>query len=1020
MDPIGTISGIASGVQWRDMIDQIIKIESAPIDALNTRISLAQQRSAAWTAFKAKVQAFNDVAKGLADGSTLRTLRTSVSYSGAVAPLSASAGNDAVPGDYKVTVQSLATAEKLGGENFGSATAALGLSGEFLVNGARIAVDATDTLTTLARRITDANAGVTASVLSTTTGRYRLVLTSTKTGAAGIDLSDASGVLGPGALGLLDGSVAAKNLISNGARGAAFADATTSVATLLGLATAPSGSVTIGGVSMTLDLGGSLTSIVADINTALGAGSSVQAAVVDDVVGGNAVKRLQITGTTAFADPSHVLETLGLVEGGRAAVAQSLQTGVLTTKVGPPTTATASTTLTDLGGLEGETLTITGTRADGSTLGLGTFTISSSLADAGHGLTLGDLVNALNDPTTGLRAAGHPTATASISADGRLVVTDDAGGDSRLAVGIVANNELGGSLDLGALSTAQVGRARSIAAGADAAMYVDGAYVQRASNTITDAIPGVTFNLTAAAPSTVVDVSVQRDTDSAVSNIKALVNAYNSLTDWVAGQMTPPATGAAAPPLFGDALLRSMRTQLNGAMQRTLGLGIAGSLTRFADLGVEIDKQGRYTINDSKLRDAVAADPSAVDRLFGLSGTTTSGSLAYLSAGDKTSAGTYQVAITAAATRAAVTAGAFSTIVAGDTLTITDIGTGKRYVVDIAAGADIDTVVRAINDQLARATAQRVTLPALYSDAGATTPADEATTLVGSYSGAASPLALADGDTLNITGTTNTGSSFSAALAVTASTTLGDLRTMIQDRVGSDVAVSVDNGQLVLTSAKTGSSLLSLNVTKAADASTPLGAATVVDGRPVAPITASVYTDGLGAQHIQLTDSDYGSGAGFTVQQANGSELGFVGLVSATGTDVQGTIGGMAATGTGQLLKGGDGTAVEGLMVSFTGAAADPAAGSITFSRGIASAALLAAAPLLGAETGAIDAITQRLDDGVTGYNHRIDDIQTRLDRRREDLVRRFTAMEQAIARSQTQMQWLTGQINALDGNSKN
>ncbi|MBX6364554.1 MAG: flagellar filament capping protein FliD [Gemmatimonadetes bacterium] len=1021
MDPISSISGIASGIQWRDMIDQIMQIESAPIDALNARIALAQQRSNAWSTFKSKVQAFYDAAQALADGSALGKLGASVSYAGSVAPLAASASDGAVAGHYQVVVERLAAAEKLGGETFASPTSALGLSGEFLVNGVRIGVDPADTLTTLARRINDAGAGVSASVVSTTAGRYRLVLTSSRTGAAGIDLTDASGVLGPGALGFLDGTVAARNLISNGALGDGFADDTTPVAALLGLQTPPSGTVTIGGVSMTLDLSRSLADIAADINTALGAGSSIQASVVDDVVDGATVKRLRITGTTSFADPSHVLESLGLVEGGRAAVAQSIQTGVLTTKVGPPTTATAATSLLDLGALEGETLTITGTRADGSALTLGTFTISSTLADAGHGLTLGDLVNALNDPTSGLRAAGHPTATASISADGRLVITDDVGGDSRLSVSIVANNELGGSLDLGPLSTATVGRARTITAGADAAMYVDGAYVQRASNTITDVIPGVTFDLLAASPGNVVDVNVQRDVDGAVAAIKSFVNAYNDLSNWVAAQMTPPPTGVAAPPLFGDSILRSMRAQLNTAMQRVLAPGVAGAYTRLADLGIEIDRNGRYTINESKLRDAVTADPSAVARLFGLSGTTTTGALAYVGAGAATTPGTYQVAITAAATRAAAVAGAFSTVAAGDTLTITDLGTGKRYVVNIAAGADIETVVSAINAELGRATSQQITLPAIYADAAATTPADETTPLVGSYTGAGSPLALADGDTLSITGTTSTGSSFSTSLQVTAASTLGDLRAAIQNQLGADATVTVDNGQLVVTSAKTGSSLLSLSITKAADASTPLGASTVAtEGRPAAHITASVFTDAGGVQHIQLTDSDYGSANGFTVEQANGSELGFVGLVTATGTDVQGTIGGMPATGTGQLLTGAAGTAVEGLMVSYTGTTANPAAGSITFSRGVASAALLAADPLLGAGSGAIDAITQRLADGIAGYNTRIDDIQERLDRRREELIRRFTAMEQAIARSQSQMQWLSGQINALAANSKN
>ena len=55
------------------------------------------------------------------------------------------------------------------------------------------------------------------------------------------------------------------------------------------------------------------------------------------------------------------------------------------------------------------------------------------------------MLDRLNDPTDGLQA-GARTATASIGADGAIVVTDDAGGTSRLALSIVANNEGGGAL----------------------------------------------------------------------------------------------------------------------------------------------------------------------------------------------------------------------------------------------------------------------------------------------------------------------------------------------------------------------------------------------------------------------------------------------------------------------------------------------------------------------------------------------------------------------------------------------
>src|SRR5690606_13741178 len=134
----------------------------------------------------------------------------------------------------------LAAAEKLSGSVVSSRTEALGLSGEFLIGGVRVEVAATDSLDDIVARINRANSGpnasgVTASVLSTGPNQHRLILTSSRTGSAGIDLVDgASGILR--SLGLLDETTSIKHATSSGARSDVFSSASTAIAGLRGFA----------------------------------------------------------------------------------------------------------------------------------------------------------------------------------------------------------------------------------------------------------------------------------------------------------------------------------------------------------------------------------------------------------------------------------------------------------------------------------------------------------------------------------------------------------------------------------------------------------------------------------------------------------------------------------------------------------------------------------------------------------------------------------------------------------------
>lgn len=1028
MDPIATFQGLSTGINFRDLVDQIIQAESSPITLLQGRVTELDRKTTAWGDVETRVQTIFDRSEDLADGLLFNTFKTALSgvTAGASAPFTVSASTSAQPSSFTTKVLQLATREKVGSDVFSKRTTALGFSGELLVGGKAVTISATDSLDEVAASFNQANtgttpSGVTASIVSAAGGGYRLVLTAAATGKAGIDLADGSGGA-LASLGFLDTTTSLKHATSDGAKSDTYLASSTAVATLLGLSTPPaSGSVTIGGFGVTIDLANdSLDDIALAINTAAtGAGSSVTAQVVTETDSGGTVRyRLDVDGTTSFTDSGAILQTLGVVKAGRGAVAQAV-TGAALTDGDAVTAATGSTLLTNLwaGGadasvLAGDTLTLQGTRGDGSTF-TKTFTVAG-------GDTYQDLVDSLNSAVDGFKV-GSRTATASIAANGSLVVTDDTGGDSRLALTVIANNEGGGTLDLGDFSTTATGRAREITAGLDAQLEVDGVFFSRASNTVSDVVDGVTLNLNTASADTVT-VDVTRDVDAIVTGVTDFIKSFNALSEFVTSQFNGAGAdeGELRRPLSGDSTVRQIRTQFREALETAISSS-ATSLTRLSEMGITLNRQGTYDIDAEKLRAKIEADATSVQRYFAVYGAGSTSTLEYVSAGDEADSGAYAVNVTQAATQAATTgvgfAGTYVDDATADTLTVTDAATGSTYQVSLTNGMTMTQIVDALNTELADAKARSLAAAnALFSDAVGTAATDT-TTLGSLYDSGGTSLGVANGDVITISGTLDDATSFFREWTLTdvSTQTLGDLRSEISAALGTDVVLSYQSGVLTATAIAEGRRSYTLAVTSdnAGGGTFNLGGISVTEaGRGAASITAS----DSGGQ-LKLLHSDYGSGPGFDVAFTAGGTDGTASLGVAAGSyrglDVQGTIGGQAATGSGQLLTAATGTAAEGLLIRYEGTTTG-AVGTMTFSRGIASLTEILADTYLGTDDTAIQGIVDRIDTQKKGMNDRIDALEDRLARRAEQLIKRFTALEEAMAMLQSQQAWLQAQLGSL------
>ena len=701
-DPIGSFSGLASGVQWRDIVDQLVTIErTRRLDPITARKTATQKRVDAWSQYQALTARFRDAAGALRDSTAFGAFSVSggTSASSGRALVAASASATASPGSYGVEVLDLARAAKLSGNVVASATSALGLSGEFGINGQKVTVVATDTLATVRDKINALNAGtsatgVTASVLSTGATQNRLVIAADLTGASGIELvDDGGGVLQ--ALGITDGTSALNLAANGGVQTARVSSMTGAIASVLGVTRPPPSTVKIGGRIVSVDLSvDSLTSIAARIAAAGG-----QAEVVPETVNGKTSYRLVTSETVeaTTADGQRTLEVLGFVQPGRSGVAQVVKSEFAFTDAGG-TGAVAGTLLTDLkvngnalGLAAGDTINIQGRRGDGST-------VSTSLT-IGAADTMATLLARVNDAASGF-GAGSRTAAAALSG-GRVVLTDATAGDSQLTLALSATRAAGGGIvAMGRQLVDTFGRDREVVAGSDAAVRIDGVLVQRPTNTISDALTGVTLNLQQAEVGTTVTLNVARDADALAGKVKAVADAYNALVKFRADQQ---ASGA---PLRNDPTVRSTLATVTQQFLSSV-TGLSGAFTRAGSAGLALQGDGTLKLDQAAFKTALAGNFADVVSLFTTAGTSSNGQLSYWTSTSKTVPGTYAVNVTAAATTASVTGAGFSgTYVddgTADSVAITDAVSGATANVALNAGDTIDTIVARMNAQFATA-----------------------------------------------------------------------------------------------------------------------------------------------------------------------------------------------------------------------------------------------------------------------------------------------------------------------------
>jgi len=468
-----------------------------------------------------------------------------------------------------------------------------------------------------------------------------------------------------------------------------------------------------------------------------------------------------------------------------------------------------------------------------------------------------------------------------------IAVTDTGDGDDDDANGLSRLSYTAGALNLSQSQPAT-----------DAAFELNGVPITRSSNTVGDAIPGVTLTLNSTNIDVPASLTVENDSGTISEKITEFVDAYNSLKKLISDNSNFDPSGANNGILLGDT---STRTILN-EVQNILGSTIKGlesaNVRSLAEIGIATDYQtGQLSFNSSTFETQFAAYPDDVAALFSEQRRASDSQVEMTSSSINTKPGTYAINVTTAATRGDVTG-------------------------SVSLGAS--TTIDANNDAL--------TIKIDGTDSGAITLE------AGSY-------------------------------------TQAQLATELQSKINADSTLAAAGKFVTVT----------------------------LDGSNQLVINSGIYGS---SSKVELTSVDTNSVA----------QLGLSVGVGTDGVDVVGTINGVAATGSGQVLTAASGDDSEGIKVKISGSAIG-SRGTATYIEGVGEQLVDTINRFLGTD-GTITAKNERINKELALIAGERISLSERIESLTSRLAKQFTAADILISQLNSTQDFIKSQLDALSGAS--
>jgi flagellar hook-associated protein 2 len=175
-------------------------------------------------------------------------------------------------------------------------------------------------------------------------------------------------------------------------------------------------------------------------------------------------------------------------------------------------------------------------------------------------------------------------------------------------------------------------------------------------------------------------------------------------------------------------------------------------------------------------------------------------------------------------------------------------------------------------------------------------------------------------------------------------------------------------------------------------------------------LSAQVVTNGSGSS-LQITSSDYGAAASFSVAGSGGDPLGIVSAKAFSGTDVAGSINGVTATGSGQVLTAPEDDprlAGMALMVQTAGVSSTETLGSYDYSPGIAQSLASLASAAVASGSGEVATTISSLQSTSSTLGDQISVEQELVVQQEQALTQEYSNLESTLTSLKSESSFLT------------
>jgi len=286
--------------------------------------------------------------------------------------------------------------------------------------------------------------------------------------------------------------------------------------------------------------------------------------------------------------------------------------GVAVTTSSEAVAGTYSIEVTQLA--QAQSLATDGISDTSTALGTGTLTLQ-----AGSGDAVSITLDSSNNTLAGLRDAINAAdagITATIVSDGsdspyRLVLTSNTTGtDAAMTVSYSSSDSSDLASSLFGYADGSGNMTETVAA-QNAELTINGIAVTSQSNTVEEALQGVTLTLSDTGSSQT--LTIKRDTDKIESAITAFVDAYNDFVTTVDELTAYDADAGTSGELLGDSTTRRISTELASDIYTQIG---SGTFSYLSQLGIGLESDGTLAIDEDTLASALEDNLDAVSEFF--------------------------------------------------------------------------------------------------------------------------------------------------------------------------------------------------------------------------------------------------------------------------------------------------------------------------------------------------------------------------------------------------------------------